>query len=399
MRIESIESLPVTIPIEAPILTCYGALSSYSRNVIVIKTDNGLTGYAETSAWIKPDQVRAFATLLQGWSPWEIGRIASRIGNWNYYQRTELLVAAIEMACLDVQAKAAGIPLYELLGGKVRDKAPVAAYIFFRHANADHVGQVHSAGEVVDFTKSLVERFGFRTIKLKGGYFSAEDDLRAMQALRDTFGSDYRLRIDPQGAWSPPTAITVGQELDKIGLEYFEDPSWGMAAMAQVRGQVKSQLATNMCVTTFDHVAPAIAMKAVDVVLSDLWYWGGIRPTQQLDRLCGAFGLGVGMHSGCELGIGWAAMIHAAVTMPNLKLAIDNMNIHLVDDILVGGKLLPEDGEIAPPDGPGLGVEVDEAKLKRYSELAASGKAVDRYLNPSAPDPIRPEWFARMPAW
>jgi glucarate dehydratase len=399
MRIDRIESIPVTVPIEAPVLTCFGALSTYSRNVIKIHTDNGLTGYAETSAWVKPEQVRAFEKVILGWSPWEITKLSARIGNWNYYTRTELLAAALEMACLDLQAKSVEIPLYELLGGKVRDKAPVAAYVFFRHANTEGTGEIHDADAVVAFAKQMVDRYGFDTIKLKGGYFSPDEDLESMQALRDAFGPDTKLRIDPQGAWSPATAISIGQKLDEIGLEYYEDPCWGMASMAQVAAHVRSPLATNMCVTSFDHVAPALALKAVDVVLSDLWYWGGIRPTLQLDRLGGTFGLGIGMHSGCELGIGWAAMVHAAVTMPNLKLAIDNMNIHLADDILVGGKLLPSGGEIAPQEGPGLGIEIDETKLQQYHDLATSGAAVDRYLDPKAPDPIRPDWFARMPAW
>lgn len=399
MRIESIECIPVTVPIQAPILTCFGSLSSYSRNLIVIRTDNGLTGYGETHAWVKPEQFKAWERVLLGWSPWEVGKIRARIGNWNYYMRTELVLAAIEMACLDLQAKAAEVPLYQLLGGKVRDKADVAAYIFYRHNNKQGQGQIHTPQDVVDFARKMVADHGFETLKLKGGYFSPEVDLESMQALRDEFGPQAKLRIDPQGSWSPATSIRIGQELDKVGLEYFEDPAWGMAAMAQVRQKVSSPMSTNMCVTAFDHIGPAISSAAVDVVLSDLWYWGGIRPTQHLDTVCGSLGLGIGMHSSCELGVGWAAMIHTAVTMPNLKLAIDNMNIHAADEIIKGGMLLPEGGQIAPPEGPGLGVEIDEDKLAQYSSLAASGKAVDRFLNPNDPDIARPGWSATIPSW
>jgi glucarate dehydratase len=134
-------------------------------------------------------------------------------------------------------------------------------------------------------------------------------------------------------------------------------------------------------------------------VLADLWYWGGMRNVIALDRVGQVTGADIGMHSGGELGIGWAAMTHAAAAMPNLKLAVDNMNLHLVDDIIVGGKRVPKDGVIAPPDGPGLGVEIDEAKLDKYHKLATSGAATDRFLNPKLADSARPDWYPKSPAW
>jgi glucarate dehydratase len=169
--------------------------------------------------------------------------------------------------------------------------------------------------------------------------------------------------------------------------------------MARVRKSVRTPLATNMCVTSFEEFYPATQLGAVDVVLADLWYWGGLRSTLMTDRLCSAAGLDLGMHSGGELGIGWAAMIHTASAMPHLRLAIDNMNLHLADDILVGGKLGPKDGEIAPPEGPGLGIQIDEEKIRQYQALAASGKAVDRFLNPGLADTARPGWVPQMPTW
>jgi len=145
---------------------------------------------------------------------------------------------------------------------------------------------------------------------------------------------------------------------------------------------------------------PVIAMPgAVDVVLADLWYWGGLHNNIALDILCTASGIDVGMHSSSEFGIGWAAMIHTACAMPHLKLAMDNMNLHLRDDIIVGGKIVPVGGEVAPPEGPGLGIEVDEEKLRQYTALATSDAVVDRVLNPAAADSERPGWYPEMPAW
>src|SRR5690606_31787059 len=202
--------------------------------------------------------------------------------------------------------------------------------------------------------REQVSRHGFGAIKLKGGYFAPEVDRDALEALRAEFGRDMRLRVDPQGSWTPATAIRIGRDLDAIGLEYYEDPCWNAAGMAQVRKSVTTPLATNMCVTQFEEFYPAVAIGAIDIVLSDLWYWGGVRATIAVDRMCAAAGIDLGMHSSAELGIGWAAMIHVASAMPNLKLAIDCMNLHLVDDILVGGKIEPRHGVVRVPDGPGL---------------------------------------------
>jgi len=401
MRIASIEVIPVVIPIEAPILTCYGSLSSYSRTVIRVTTQNGLVGWGELSGRYGAAIFKRFEPVILGQNPWDAAHILQRIKHWNYYpfEKPEPLMAGIEIALLDLVGKATGEPVYRLLGGRVRREVPVAAYVFFRHANAEGAGKVHTVDEVVAHAREQVSRYGFDAIKLKGGYFPPETDRDTMEALRAEFGRDMRLRLDPQGSWTPATAIRIGRDLDAIGLEYYEDPCWNAAGMAQVRKSVTTPLATNMCVTQFEEFHPAIAIGAIDIVLSDLWYWGGVRATIAVDRMCAATGIDLGMHSSAELGIGWAAMIHAACAMPNLKLAIDCMNLHLVDDILAGGKIEPRGGVVSPPEGPGLGIEIDEDKLARYAELARSGAASDRFLNPAIADQARPGWHPSMPAW
>ncbi|MEM8539713.1 MAG: enolase C-terminal domain-like protein [Pseudomonadota bacterium] len=399
--IAQIECFPVTIPIEAPILTSYGSLKSYARSIIRLTTEDGYVGYGDVSARIKSSDIDVFRPLLQGLNVWETTPIARRIRNWNYYPWTkpEPLIAAIEMACLDIQGKIVDLPLYELLGGKVRDTVPVAGYMFYRHANEEGEGEIHNADQMIDFAHRCVEHYGFRSLKVKGGYFSPEQDRETLTALRDTFGRDMGLRIDPQGSWSIATAIRIGRQLETLNLDYFEDPVWGAAGMAEVRKDVRIPLATNMCVTQFEELAGAYRMGAVDVILSDLWYWGGIKPSLQLERICSTFGLDIGTHSGTELAIGWAAMIHTAAAMPSMRLSADYMNMHLLDDISVEPRIVPVDGVVRPPEAPGLGITVDEKKLEQYSRLAASGEADDRFLDPAAADSARPGWFPEMPAW
>jgi glucarate dehydratase len=401
IKIESIEGIPVTIPGRAPILTSYGSLKSWARTIIRITADNGLIGYGDVSARVRPETIKTFERTLRGVSPWSTTVISARIKNWNYYpwQALEPIMAGIEMACLDLQGKSAQLPVYELLGGKVRDRVPVSGYLFYSHANPDGSEQVHTPDDIVGLAKRWVENFGFDTLKLKGGYFTPETDRDSLAALKDAFGPDIKLRLDPQGSWTVGTAIRIGHDLDKIGLEYYEDPCLGIPAMATVRRAVNTPLSTNMCVTNFEQFGPGLTAGAVDIVLSDLWYWGGMRPTIELDRMCAATGLDIGIHSGTELGIGWAAMIHAGVAMPHVTLAADAMYTHLTDDIIVGEMLLPKDGYISPPEGVGLGIEIDEVKLEKYRKLATSGAAADRFVEPSLADSARPGWYPSMPAW
>ncbi len=401
LRIEKIECIPVTVPIEAPILTCYGSLGSYPRVLIKVVAENGLVGYGETAARYKPETFRMFEQIFRGSNPWESTRLISRIKHWNYYpwQKPEPLMAGLEIACLDLCGKAIGEPLHRILGGQIHREVPVAAYVFFRHANAQGQGEIHTVEEVVANAKEQVSRHGYGAIKLKGGYFAPEVDRDALYALREAFGRDMKLRLDPQGCWTPVTAVRIGRQLDAIDLEYYEDPCWNAAAMAKVKKSVTTPLATNMCVTQFEDFHPAISLGAIDVVLSDIWYWGGVRATMAVDRMCHASGIDLGMHSSAELGVGWAAMTHVASALPHLKLAIDCMNAHLADDIIVGGKLETRNGVISPPDGPGLGIEIDEQKLAKYHALATSGAADDRFLNPTLADSARPDWRPHSPAW
>ena len=142
------------------------------------------------------------------------------------------------------------------------------------------------------------------------------EEARVLELCRERLGDDFGLRIDPNGVWSVPTAVRVGQRLEGLGMEYFEDPAWGLEGMRAVRQQVRIPLATNMYPNKFDDLGPAIRMDAVDIVLTDLHYWEGPRGVKDLCAVCRTFNLGVAMHSGAEFGIELAAMLHTAATIP-----------------------------------------------------------------------------------
>ncbi len=150
--------------------------------------------------------------------------------------------------------------------------------------------------------------------------------------------------------------------------------------------------ATNSVVVNFEQLAENVRNCAVDVILLDTTFWGGIRPCIKAAGVCETMGLGVAVHSSGELGIQLATMLHMGAVVPNLGYAADAHYHHLVDDVIVGGPMPYRDGAIAVPDGPGLGVTLDRAKLAQYHELfrELGGYPYDR-------DPGRPGWYPLIP--
>jgi len=232
------------------------------------------------------------------------------------------------VACLDALGKATGLPVHALLGGKVRDAVDYSAYLFYRYAEhpqgqgePDDWGAALDPAGVVAQARRFADRYGFGSFKLKGGVFPPEQEIAAIRALAEAFPGR-PLRLDPNGAWSVETSLTVARELAGV-LEYLEDPASTTERMAQVAAGTGVPLATNMCVTTVPEIEEAFRRGAVQVVLSDHHYWGGLRRSTLLAGICETFGLGLSMHSNSHLGISLAAMVHLGAATPNLGYACD----------------------------------------------------------------------------
>lgn len=400
MKIKNIEATEVTVPIEAPLRFAYGVHLAFTRTIVRVHTDEGIVGLGETAA--SAEQVRRLGAPLVGLHPFDLEVVRNVISNRFYWSRDPLVASGIEMALIDVIGKAMGEPAYRVLGGAVRDHIDMAAYCFYRYeGEASKYPVVATPEEMAAHARDLVDRYGFGTVKLKGGVLPAQVEVTTMEHIRAELGPDVRLRLDPQSAWTVETAIAFAPRLERVGLEYYEDPVAGATNMATVRTRTTLAMSTNMCVTNFAELGPAIGIGAIDVVLTDPWYWGGPTQVRALDTVARTMGIGLSMHSGIELGIGMAVMAHTGVSMPGLTAAVDAHYHHLVDDVIEGPMLLPVDGSLAPPEGPGWGVTLDEDKVRRYEEVHASGVYRNVYVeaNTAGPDPHRPGWHPIIPAW
>ncbi|MEO8543491.1 MAG: enolase C-terminal domain-like protein [Burkholderiaceae bacterium] len=283
-------------------------------------------------------------------------------------------VAAFEVALLDLQAQLLKRPLYQLLGGAVRPALPFSAYLFYKFAShhgmkrddTDDWGEVLTPAQMVGEAQRMVAQYGFGSIKLKGGVFAPEVEIDALLALRAAFPG-MPLRIDPNGGWTVETTRRVLPALAADGLlEYLEDPVSTLQEMGEVaKFAAGMPLATNMVTIAFGHIPETVRLGAVQVILSDHHYWGGLRATQHLAAIGRTFGIGISMHSNSHLGISLAAMTHVGVTISNLRYACDTHYPWQVDEVITGGKLQIRGGRLAPPPGNGLGVTLDRAELAR----------------------------------
>ncbi|WP_328524633.1 enolase C-terminal domain-like protein [Kribbella sp. NBC_00359] len=396
MKIVDIRATTVTMPLEAPLRHSNGAhWGRFVRTVVEVEADNGLIGLGEMGGGGQSAEaaVTGLKSYLVGHDPARTEALRWMLANPTaslYNNRTQLL-AAIEFACLDLQGRELGVPVHALLGGKVRDRVPFASYLFFRHPTDDGTGEIRTAEQLVKHARELVDEHGFRVHKLKGGVFPPDYERECFRALAEAF-PEHRVRFDPNGAFSVEEAIRFARGIEDLDNDYLEDPTWGMNGMRRVRENTPIPLATNTVVVNFEQLAANVRDPAVDVILLDTTFWGGIRPCIKAAGVCETFQLGVAVHSSGELGIQLATMLHLGAVVPNLSFAADAHYHHLRDDIIAGGKVPYVDGAIAVPDGPGLGVELDRDKLAEYAELF---RELGPY--PYDRDPARPDWYPLLP--
>jgi glucarate dehydratase len=398
MHITEMHITPIALG-DPPLLNAAGLHAPYClRTVVELKTSTGLTGLAEVPGSVAVDlALAAVRETVIGSDPlnWHALRtkLAARCspetsasrGDKPWDGRTRVQVySALDVACLDIQGKAFGVPVATLLGGIVRERVPYSAYLFYKYEGAggglgfgtDSAATGWAAARqraaldpdgVVAQAEAMVAEFGFESIKLKGGCFPPPQEVAAMKALHRRFGPGVPLRLDPNALWTVETSIRYGGEMEGI-LEYLEDPCRTQEGMAKVRRALKTPLATNMCTTSFDDLPGSARLGSEDIILTDHHFWGGLHSSMELAAHCRTFGRGVSMHSNNHAGISLAAMTHLGAAMPNLTYALDTHYPWLWEEIITGGRMKIEGGCVTLPKGSGLGVELDRAALARAHE-------------------------------
>ena len=398
MRITDMHITPIAVG-DPPLLNAAGLHAPYAlRTIIEIVADDGTYGLGEVpGSATNTAALEAVREVVIGQDPFQLNAIRrgieERFGTDSSASRGEspwdkrLLVhvqSGVEVACYDLMGKATGRPVVDLLGGRVRDHVDFSAYLFYKYegaggalgfgtdpnatgwAAARQKAALDPAGVVAE-AQAMCDAFGFQSIKLKGGAFPPDEEADAILAMYEAFGPGTPLRLDPNAIWSVETSVRIGERLKGI-LEYYEDPCRGQAQMGEVGRRTGIPMATNMCTTSFADIPGSVQHHSEDIILSDHHFWGGLRATVELSRICQVFGRGLSMHSNSHVGISLAAMAHVAAAIPNLTYACDTHYPWQSDEVIVGGKLQFEEGALVISNEPGLGVELDRVALAKLHQ-------------------------------
>jgi glucarate dehydratase len=396
IRITDVRITPIAFR-DGPLLNAAGIHEPWAlRAIVELETNDGRVGISETYGDEPMLRVLEQAkTLVQGLSPFDLNRMEERVRatirpsagavefelapGSHTAKNASKVTSTFEVAMLDLQGQLVGAPIVDLLGGAVRDAVPYSAYLFFKYAEhidkpyaPDAWGEALSPAQIVAQARRMIERYGFQSIKLKGGVFEPAHEIACMRALHEAFPG-LPLRLDPNANWSLETSLRAAPELDEL-LEYYEDPTPGLQGMAELARHTRLPLATNMVITTLDDFRKGAEMGSVRVLLSDHHYWGGLRVTQTLARMCALWGLGMSMHSNSHLGISLMAMTHVAASIPNLTYACDTHYPWQEEEVVKGGRIGFEHGAVKVPTAPGLGVELDRGRLAElHAQYLACG--------------------------
>lgn len=432
IRIADLKAHSIAVA-DPPLRSSYGRHQPYAlRTILELISEDGVVGINETYGGEDPAKALfAVREQLIGRDAWRItgflspmveGPAGDRSQNYhvpgeNPLDATTRTYAAIEVACLDLIGKTVGQPVCDLIGGRVRDEVPFSAYPFYKHAGGggegddvreDEYGEALTPEALVQQTKRMIKIYGFKDIKFKAGVLEPGLEIETVRLMRQEFGPGVPIRIDPNSAWTVETSLRVGRELTEelSNGGYLEDPTAGMENMAAVRRGLLSEgidtpLASNVAVTCFGDLPEAIKLDAVQVVLCDHHYWGGMRQVQQLARLCKTFGLGLSMHSNNHLGVSLMGMAHVAAATPHLTYACDtHYPWQTAQDEIVAGERIPiVNGCVKIPDKPGLGVELDYDQLERLKERYQKCPYRKRDDEAEMRKHVDPNWKRQLPRW
>lgn len=368
MKIIGVETIPIRVPIHKDKATVggRGAHTESPFLIVRVRTDEGVDGLGEVSCtplWSGEDQVSAahfiasvLAPALVGRDPLERSRRTSRMNA--VLANNPFTKAGIELALWDIAGKAAGQPLYVLLGGAVRDS----------------VRTKYSVSGVEPFRAARIAAWaveqGFTAMKVKVGMDPATD-LERVRAVRNAVGPDVLLGVDANGGWSPSTAVYLAPRLEELGIAFIEqpvpagDPRW----MARVREAATVPLVADESLSTAADALSLIAHDAADVFSIYVGMGGGISEGVAIATIAGAARLRCTIGSNLELGIAQAAMIHLAVSQPAIRpdvIPCDIISRFFYEGDIVREPLPVEGGVARCLDGPGLGVELDLEAIERY---------------------------------
>lgn len=369
MKITAIETIPVLVPIQ-PEFVIKGAIGIHSESPFVllrVHTDEGITGLGEVSCtpvWSGEDNVTAVHIIhnflepaLKGEDPRDIERLTARMRRAVFAH--PFTKSGVEIALWDILGKASGQPVYRLLGGAVRDRIPIKMSV--------SGASPERASEIAEWAVNK----GLSALKVKVG-IEPQGDIERVAAVRKVVGPNFRVGIDANGGWSVRVAIqTIRRIVEQSNIFFAEQPvsAVNLDWLAEVRRNVTVPvMADESCNTPQDAIA-IVRQGAADILSAYVGKGGGIGPARKVTAIAEAAGLTCTVGSNLELGVASAAMAHLAASSPGV--GAEDFPCDILGPLgyahdMLANPIEYRDGAVYVPQGPGLGVELDEKLIAKY---------------------------------
>lgn len=389
MKITGIKTFILRVPLgKDRFYSSQCAFPERNSLLVRIETDNGLVGWGEGGQYGPPEPVRSciesvLAPRLLGRSPHEVGRIWEELYalTRDYGQKGTYIEAlsAVDIALWDLKGKSLGVPIHNLLGGAFRDSIP--GYATGCYYRGDDILNYEASLDALAAEAASYVKSGFRLLKIKVGLLTVEADAERVAAIRQAVGPKMGLLVDCNHAYNAATAIRMGRVLEKYGCLFFEEPVTpeNRSGYRRVRETLDIAIAGGEAEFTRWGFQELIAGECVDIAQPDLCVCGGFSEFQKITALASVHGVAVIPHVWGS-GIAQAAALHAIATLPPSPhtanpvplqnepiVEFDRNHNPLRDELLVTKLRIGTDGRVPVPQGPGLGIEVDEDVLKRYA--------------------------------
>lgn len=378
MKITNFETFQLEAPLEIPFGWSQDTITSRSIGLVKITTDEGIIGWGEGCGGPSAAVVNEiFAPLLKGHDP--TNRLALWQKMFHSIYNANLAVgfggsaiSAVDTALWDIAGKALGVPVCDLLGGKIRDSVPVYA-----------TGLYYTEGEfptrLLDEAKGYVES-GFMGMKTKIGGLSIDEDVKRVKAIRNAIGPDIKLMVDANQAYNVSSAIKIGQKLSDLDLVWFEEPvnAQDIEGYLQVKNSLPMAIAGGENLRTRYEFQQFLSKRAYDIVQPDVINVGGISEMRNVAMTANTMGIQVNPHVwGSPIMI--AASLHVASTIPPCPPS-GNPEPFVQESVMeydrtpsaIRDNISPhifqmKDGRLEVPTGEGLGVTIDEEAVRHMS--------------------------------
>ena len=355
MRIAEVRRHYIYIPYQAPVAPYWGwAAPCHGAHGVIVEMicDDGSVGWGETAGRETIEFHEKTSQAVVGWDPLRVRENAVRLKKDGHRPAA---ISGVEMAMWDLAGKKAGLPLYQLFGGKVRDRVPLCGLMGIKPPE-----------EAVETSREYLSKYGFRTIKTKAGR-SFEEDVSIAKALGSAFGDEIGFRFDANQNYTPEDFIALAKNFQDVNLEYFEQPlpDEALEAFAGLKKDIQIPVALNESVTDAASTLRLLNLKVADAWIPDIPDAGGILEVLDIGAIAKAAGIPCAFHCWHDMGLKIAAMSHIVSASPAFSLASDTTYHGLEQDILKTPFSI-EAGSIAPPEAPGLGVEPDMSVIEKY---------------------------------